>query len=216
MEDNKPFMTKRICKSCKEEKIKEEDFYYNSNTGYYNNHCKVCINQRKTKNKSTMYVSKAQVKSKVCIHCEKEKELNKENFTVRNNKFSNSCKECYDKFLLKNREDKDNYLKETEVNNNLKYTVSRKYTVYRIEDFNKGRELGLTKEFLEECLLSKCVYCSYPATGLDRLDNLIGHTDANCVPCCTQCNVAKSNYFTYEDMLKIGKAIKEVKISRNL
>lgn len=218
---------KKKCKICNEDKIITEDFYYNSNTGYYNNYCKICINKiksnrkdnRKKKNITEIpYIYKKRIlgKTKTCIKCNIEKDLTEENFLIRNKKFSNTCKKCYENFITENKRTKDNYLKEGTADKNLKYLVNRKYSVYRIEDFNKGREFGLTKEFLEDSLLSKCIYCSYPATGLDRLNNSIGHTDKNCVPCCTQCNLAKSNYFTYEDMLKIGKVIQEIKLSRNL
>jgi hypothetical protein len=33
----------------------------------------------------------------------------------------------------------------------------------------------------------------YTYNGVDRIDNSIGYTKENCVPCCTICNWAKSN-----------------------
>lgn len=39
--------------------------------------------------------------------------------------------------------------------------------------------------------------------GLDRLDNTIGHTLANCVPCCWDCNNMRGNMTTEEFIKKI-------------
>lgn len=40
-----------------------------------------------------------------------------------------------------------------------------------------------------------CIYCDhYMASGLDRIDSMLGYTDANTVPCCTLCNFAKANF----------------------
>lgn len=65
-----------------------------------------------------------------------------------------------------------------------------------------------------------CHYCQFPtnvSTGsaLDRIDNSIGYTKENVVLCCRACNVAKSDYFTYEEMVTtIGPAIHKTKERR--
>jgi 5-methylcytosine-specific restriction endonuclease McrA len=43
---------------------------------------------------------------------------------------------------------------------------------------------------------------------LDRKDNSLGYSRNNCVVCCPRCNRAKSNHFTYEEWVEIGKVIK--------
>lgn len=63
------------------------------------------------------------------------------------------------------------------------------------------------KEF-NNLLISDCYYCGQPPSnksssrgatgefvynGIDRLDNSIGYTVDNCVPCCDMCNTAKNN-----------------------
>jgi hypothetical protein len=50
--------------------------------------------------------------------------------------------------------------------------------------------------------------------GCDRLDNDKGHTKDNVVPCCVSCNTVRGNNFTYEEMLVIGKTLKEIKANR--
>jgi hypothetical protein len=64
-----------------------------------------------------------------------------------------------------------------------------------------------------------CHYCgselANSGSGLDRINPLGGYTLDNVVPCCRQCNWTKSDYFTYDEMLVIGKAIGLVKSQRS-
>jgi len=41
-----------------------------------------------------------------------------------------------------------------------------------------------------------CYYCNVPMemVGLDRVDNDIGYTVENTVPCCTMCNIMKQSF----------------------
>lgn len=43
---------------------------------------------------------------------------------------------------------------------------------------------------------------------LDRKNNSLGYSRSNCVVCCSRCNRAKSNHFTYEEWVQIGAVIK--------
>lgn len=73
-----------------------------------------------------------------------------------------------------------------------------------------------------------CHYCGYPVSGrsnltsttntgagLDRKDPSKGYVKKNVVPSCFMCNRAKSCWFTYEEMLEIGKAINKVLAARS-
>lgn len=77
-------------------------------------------------------------------------------------------------------------------------------------------------EFLEFTKIPICHYCNEevqwkPYGGqssgykLDRKDNSLGYSKENCVVCCARCNRAKSNHFTYEEWVKIGKLIRSWK-----
>lgn len=95
---------------------------------------------------------------------------------------------------------------------------------------SRGLSVGFTYEdFLTFTKISKCHYCEtkitwYPHSvkrenttysyNLDRTDNSEGYTKDNCVVCCKECNNAKNNFFTYDEMIIIGRAIKEVRQKR--
>lgn len=80
---------------------------------------------------------------------------------------------------------------------------------------NRYYEFALTLQQFEKLTSGNCYYCNaspskimsnnaylsskishwgdYTYNGIDRVDNSIGYTEANCVPCCHICNWAKSN-----------------------
>ncbi len=75
----------------------------------------------------------------------------------------------------------------------------------------KSRKLDfqITKAEARTMFESNCYYCGAPPSvscthtnlrgtyawnGIDRIDNTKGYFLENCVPCCTQCNFAKSNH----------------------
>jgi len=206
-------MCNRVCKVCSINKALEF-FQYHSATGYYSKTCKDCSNKLRRQNfanKATLegrILNKLStlIRYKTCNKCKEEKEVNRNNFTRHNSRYSNICRVCNETEKLKNKLIKDN----EKVNDR---TIV-KHSTYRANDFRKGLLFQLTKKFLEKALNSECVYCGFPANGVDRLDNNIGHTDENCVPCCTQCNHARNNYFTVEEMKIIGNTIREIKLKR--
>jgi hypothetical protein len=87
---------------------------------------------------------------------------------------------------------------------------------YKMIDKKKGYITNITGIDLLTAKNSPCVYCGYTATGFDRIDNKLGHTKENCVICCKECNVARMDNFTHEEMFIIGNAIKHIKDARKL
>ena len=75
---------------------------------------------------------------------------------------------------------------DTQVNRTLSTYVSRAQT--------KGLEFTLTEQEFYAMTRKKCGYChAPPSNGIDRVDNTIGYTPANTVPCCKTCNYIKKD-----------------------
>lgn len=79
-------------------------------------------------------------------------------------------------------------------------------TSYRAGAERRGFEWSLTEEDFDRLTSSNCIYCGTPPsqvrtlkscmgsfvyTGIDRVDNALGYTPENSVPCCTKCNLWK-------------------------
>jgi len=88
---------------------------------------------------------------------------------------------------------------------------------YRKVDRMRGRLCTITRAFLITHIFPHpCFYCgdTLEWRGCDRLDNAFGHTPNNVVPCCAACNIARSDYFSVEEMVELGRAIREIKRQR--
>lgn len=85
----------------------------------------------------------------------------------------------------------------------------------------RGREWGLTDAEFHDITTSDCHYCGcrpgqikggryvngdHRYNGADRIDNSIGYTPANVVPCCGTCNIMKGRM----DKLEFIKKAKEI------
>lgn len=163
-----------------------------------------------------------------CVTCKEVKEASPDNFYKDKNRklgLMYRCKIC-DKLKKDNRT----------YQNRIETPEKKAQTKLRLKKYNqsdKGRAMSLSagykqfdikKGFYTETISNKylidiranykCTYCGYPATGLDRIDNKQGHSLSNCVPACMECNVARMDNFTHEEMFIIGKSIKLVKDNR--
>ena len=95
--------------------------------------------------------------------------------------------------------------------------VSKMLSQYRNKDRRKGLlvEKPISIEQGLDLLSRACVYCGdTKRVGLDRIDNSKGHSIDNVVPCCYDCNIARSNNFTHDEMFVLGRTIKAIKDER--
>lgn len=93
-------------------------------------------------------------------------------------------------------------------------TLSRRFLLLKYRCLKRGDQFQITKDDYALMLANPCTYCGGPldgtGAGLDRVDSSQGYVPGNVVPACIYCNQAKSNCFSYEEMLFIGKAIGEI------
>ena len=100
---------------------------------------------------------------------------------------------------------------------NIRSKASKMISSYRNKDKRNGVDIcDLTIDWMIDNILTKsCIYCGDThRIGCDRLDNNKGHTKNNVVPCCLECNTARNNNFSFEEMKILGKTIGEIKNSR--
>lgn len=218
--EKKEVISYKICKTCnisKQRNVENFDVLSNGKKGIiFTKSCKECRKNFVPLNpKVRRFSNKDENKLKTCNLCKKEKPLKEYYFHFKLNTHSYCCISCeanrkkqykqnlseedLEKFKLKGRQ------------NNAKNQINNLLTTYHRFDFDRNFKNDLTKDFIKKCLEQKCSYCFYKPTGLDRINNNLGHLQNNCVPCCLECNTARMNNFTYEEMLVIGQAIKLVK-----
>lgn len=95
--------------------------------------------------------------------------------------------------------------------------ASKMISSYRTKDRKNGlTECDLDIDWMIDNIFTKpCVYCGDThRIGCDRIDNSRGHTKDNVVPCCVECNTARSDNFSFEEMKILGQAIRQIKIKR--
>jgi hypothetical protein len=97
------------------------------------------------------------------------------------------------------------------------------YYKYRVSANKRSLEFSLSKEEFSTLTSSVCNYCGveplqsvfnnkaptpYTYNGVDRVDNKLGYTKENCVPCCYTCNVAKRSMSLAEFLAWIDRLVK--------
>jgi hypothetical protein len=161
--------------------------------------------------------------TRVCNHCGEEKPLSEMSKEKKNGKiyYRRRCHKCdsarkikwqkenYDKYsesqaqVLKRRREQRSALEE-----------SHKYIYWdsRGSDKKKALDNDLTKEFIRDLIAEGCRYCGETniRMTLDRIDNTIGHTQNNVIPCCIRCNIVKRD-MPYEAWLMIAPAMREAR-----
>ena len=94
------------------------------------------------------------------------------------------------------------------------------YLRYRHAASSRGLSFDLDYDFFLEITQRNCFYCDgrpnnlcrakklrgeYLYSGLDRYDNDLGYIESNCVPCCAECNLMKSDRHGDEFLEVISK-----------
>ena len=104
-------------------------------------------------------------------------------------------------------------------------------STYKSSAARRGLNFNLTKEEFRALTVQDCFYCGCPpskeikcstgtlvstyiANGIDRVDNSLGYTMGNVVPCCFDCNHAKAT-LTQEQFLELARKIAKMHPAQN-
>lgn len=102
---------------------------------------------------------------------------------------------------------------------------------YKISAAKRCYEWSLTDTEALQLFQSTCAYCDiaplqisrhtansipFMFNGIDRVDNTIGYSKSNCVPCCKWCNHAKSDMSKADFISLVSKIYEKRKNSCNL
>jgi ATP-dependent protease ClpP protease subunit len=136
-----------------------------------------------------------------CIFCKKEKKIKV--------KIPPTCHSCY----VKNN--KNTYTKKMIVNNKYARSLGALYNVGKKNAEKRKLPWKITTEQFLELRKSSCFYCSGPlpetGCGLDRISNdkKIGYTIENVLPCCSRCNMIRSDRLSVTEMVSAMNAVRE-------
>jgi hypothetical protein len=106
----------------------------------------------------------------------------------------NQCRECRNEYQREHYRTSPEYQK---YQREYWQSPRGKFSIYRTRAKRKNIEFTLTLEQFKNIILQPCHYCGEyleekEHCGVDRVDNNLGYTLVNCVPCCRRCNRWKS------------------------
>lgn len=92
------------------------------------------------------------------------------------------------------------------------------YATYQRSSFNRGIVFNLPRDLFRELIARPCYYCGRLPyvkhrkrllyNGIDRINNDVGYLPENSIPCCKECNGAKSK-MSASQFIKMCKLITE-------
>jgi hypothetical protein len=143
---------------------------------------------------------------------------------------SGLCVNCYTSQWRQNlsSEKKEKYKQKAIIwrnNNSEKIRLNDRIQARKPQNrFEKSRRTAFKRNYLWELTFEQwlvlvdkvnCHYCCGPleaaGSGLDRKDNTKGYILDNVVPCCKSCNIIKGDRFSYEQMMKLSPALKQIR-----
>jgi len=225
----------KICSRCKIE-LPISKFSKGTDKDNLQYWCKNCINQLNQKNYQLKYpdrFKKKQLKQKllnkglkICSICQIEKSINEFYKDKRHeqNALVARCKNCRKNYVKKHTKERIfwqclpqsiyNKLIHSAKKRNIRFNISKQNFInwYNSQDkvcYYCNRTLEEIKQDIKEKERNK------NRLTIERKDNNKGYVLDNLVLACYRCNAIKSNYYTEEEMLKIGKLLYNIKGLKN-
>lgn len=154
------------------------------------------------------------METKRCFTCKISKAVT-EFWPATTGKYNSNCKPCANQrrnAWYKSASGKHHIAK-------MNLAPLRKFARLRYDARKRGVAVELTKDQFLSIVRENCHYCGYPLEdyghGLDRMDNAKGYSLDNVVPCCNRCNRVKAEYFTYDEMIEVGRTITTIRSRRS-
>jgi hypothetical protein len=150
----------------------------------------------------------------ICVDCGKE--YVKWETEMPGKPLSMRCHGCneHQQTADKNRGERGRNYKNENLRNPARY-----YGEYIRGAVKRSYEMLLTYEEFCGLIVQPCNYCGHhkkeEANGIDRMDNKIGYTIGNCVPCCEWCNVMKSDYGVEEFLARCSRIAENMSKKNN-
>lgn len=102
-------------------------------------------------------------------------------------------------------------------------SMNQMMATYKWQATKRGLEFSITPIEFSELTSKACFYCGEPPNysyqgascktpyrynGIDRMDNSVGYTSMNCVPCCQVCNFMKRTQSVKDFISQCEKIVK--------
>jgi hypothetical protein len=190
-----------------------------SSTGLQS-YCKACTTDRDRKRRLakrdpnavlwlTYKVRLKQCGLRLCSLCHTEKK------DTEFHKSKTRCKPCsalLAKEAHKRNREKNNAYCRSWYRKNLHLVMLRHI---READRKRGHRGDLTLDDVIRLTSFPCHYCGVTEKiGLDRIDNSLGHSKENVLPCCSLCNRTRMANYTVDEMLILGRAVAQIRSNR--
>ena len=96
--------------------------------------------------------------------------------------------------------------------------INRCYRSYKNGAENRNLQFDLQIKDIIEHFQKPCYYCGdkIKTVGIDRVDNSIGYTIGNIVPCCTKCNFMKRAYSSNEFVNQCKKVARNIRKTKGI
>jgi hypothetical protein len=137
------------------------------------------------------------------------------------------CRKCY-----KQRWQRDNKNKVRNANRRWKnrhpekerarhLTPRSRFNSAKKNSFERGKNWNISFEDFQKLIILPCYYCNNElgtlenyGSGLDRVDNDLGYSIDNVIPCCKICNSTRNKHFSVEETKIAIQAIINYRKSR--
>lgn len=88
---------------------------------------------------------------------------------------------------------------------NRRKTTKGKYEDLKDSARTRGLIVQISYEMYSKIILNPCFYCETPVSNLgghslDRIDNSLGYSENNVLPCCGECNKIRGPFLTIQKM----------------